>query len=163
MGEQLVRIDGAMRMASRLPVTSLKTYSIKAPVGTHFRPATCEEAGCPNYLNGWKVIVLDETDPIWAMRVEYFRNKLDPRCDRRYREHRDEHNNLVFVFEAGQPCFDFTSHRIRIEREPLYVVRQGDARGNPDPHSVLVHADAADWTDDFGEHQERLATRQAQG
>lgn len=98
-----------------------KTFHVLAPIDPTAPVVPCEEADCGNYLRGFKVIVLDESDPVWQMRVDYFRNKLNPRCDRRYREYRDEHGSLVFEFEAGQQCF--TTHTRR--RDDIYLVRRG--------------------------------------
>ena len=66
-----------------------------------------------------------------------------------------------FTFEAGQTCF--VEHRVPLEREPLYVVRDGDWRGNPRGTAPRIHTRPDDWVDDFAEHQQRLADRFEQG
>ena len=63
----------------------------------------------------------------------------------------------VFVFDAGQPCFQAGQHRAPLEREPLYVVRGGDSRGNP-TRFRRVHASADSWVDDFATNQDHLNT-----
>lgn len=104
-----------------MPAHLMKTFSVINPLPTHFRVGTCEEVGCVAFLRGFQVLILDESHPIWIMRMEYFRNKLTPRCDRKYREYRDEHGTLVFHFEAGQQCFKNGQHRVPLDRAPLYV------------------------------------------
>ncbi|ACU71749.1 hypothetical protein Caci_2840 [Catenulispora acidiphila DSM 44928] len=43
-----------------------------------------------------------------------------------------------------------------MEREPLYLVRGGDWRGNPTGQLPLKHSGPESWVDDFGEHQENI-------
>lgn len=139
------------RAMPAVPTHLMKTFSVINPIDTHFRPATCAEVDCEKYLNGWKVLILDEADPVWIMRMEYMQNKLTPRCDRRYREYRDEHGTLVFEFEAGQEFFDSAQHqhRVGVEREPLYVVRGGDWRANPTGER-RVHTKADFFIEELG-------------
>jgi hypothetical protein len=61
-----------------------------------------------------------------------------------------ENMMVVFTFPAGQQCF--TEHRVPLEREPLYVVRGGDHRGNP-REERRVHPRGSLWVEDM---QERL-------
>lgn len=67
---------------------------------------------------------------------------------------------LILTFSAGQECFG--THTTSLEREPFYVVREGDFRGNP-RQTPTVRRNADDWVDDFATHQDRLATRLEQG
>ena len=41
------------RILPALPVTAMKTYSIDAPMGTHFRAATCVEVECVHQEGKW--------------------------------------------------------------------------------------------------------------
>jgi hypothetical protein len=50
----------------------------------------------------------------------------------------------------------------QVEREPIYVVRNGDWRGNA-TGMRRVHADGRDWVDDFGEHQIKIADQYRRG
>ena len=69
----------------------------------------------------------------------------------------------AFRFEAGQRCFRADEHRARLERPEIYLVRDGDWRGNPRGTEPRRHASAADWVDDFANHQETLANRLKEG
>lgn len=129
-----------------------KTYSIHAPIRTHFRKATCVEVDCPDYLNGWRVRleILNEEQRVWVRQT-----------GRRFTELPVRPGETWLVFEAGQPCFRATEHRARVEREELYVIRDGDTRGNPTGRVDRVSGQT--WNDDFGEHQQRLADLQQKG
>jgi hypothetical protein len=125
-----------------------KTYAVVSPLATHWRPATCAETDCPHYLNGWGVRVENCTpDLLHAARTS----------GRRYREvHVSEHENWL-AFEPGQPCFRAGQHRIQVGRPPLYLVRDGDHRGNPRRTKTRQHLNPQTWVDDFAEHQQALA------
>jgi hypothetical protein len=137
-----------------MPVEAYKTYRIVSPLSTHWRPAQCHEIDCAAYLNGWSV------------RVEGLPPQLlhtAKNSGRRYVEVHVAEGESWLNFEAGQPCFKQSEHRVRLDDRPeLYVVRDGDWRGNPTGR-VRKHANAQDWTDDFGEHQQRLADLRARG
>lgn len=129
-----------------------KTYSIHAPLRTHFRKATCAEVDCPDYLHGWRVRleILNEEQRVWVRQT-----------GRRFTELAVRAGETWLVFEAGQLCFRATEHRARVEREELYVIRDGDTRGNPTGRVDRVSG--TQWNDDFGEHQQRLADLQQKG
>lgn len=145
-------------MSNRLPPEALKTYAINAPLSTHFRPATCAEAGCPAYLHGWRTIV-DTRSDLGQGQAYYIRKELG----HRFTEIRMPTGLTEFTFEPGQRCFKSDSHRIRLERPEIYVVRDGDARGNPRRTAARIHGSAADWQEDFATHQETLANRMKEG
>jgi hypothetical protein len=142
------------RLEPAMPPAAYKTYRIVAPPATHFRPASCAEVSCPDFLKGWQV------------RVEKLSAELlhaAKTSGRRYRElHVAEGENWL-VFEAGQPCFQAGEHRTRLDRPELYVVQDGDHRGNPRRTEARRHANAADWVDDFAEHQSKLGDEQQKG
>jgi hypothetical protein len=125
-----------------------KTYAVVSPLSTHFRKATCAETACPHYLNGWGVRVENCTpDLLHAARTS----------GRRYRElHVAEGENWL-VFEPGQECFRASTHYLREERPPLFLVRDGDHRGNPRRTKTRQHLNPQTWVDDFAEHQQTLA------
>ncbi|MDN5854308.1 MAG: hypothetical protein L0K86_15940 [Actinomycetia bacterium] len=138
---------------SSWPSRLRQTYSILRPPGPGFwRSATCGEAGCGAYLHGWTTTLAADDG-----RGDYIRRH----SGRRFTEDRTPDGMVVFTFAAGQPCFRAGEHQVPIEREPLYVVRGGDARAWTGQRRV--HRDAVDWRDDFGENQQILADRQAQG
>lgn len=153
----------ANRAAPALPAHLMRTFHIINPIETHFRRGTCEEVGCEKYVKGWRVLILDEADPVWIMRMEYMQNKLTPRCDRRYREYRDEHGTRVFEFEAGQEFFDSPSHQHRVgaDRPPLYIVRDGDWRA--DLGNRRVHTSPEFFIEDLHESVDTVLTGKEKG
>lgn len=125
-----------------------KTYSVVSPLSTHFRPATCAEIGCPHYLSGWRVRVEGLTpQDIHAAKTS----------GRKWVEQRVADGETWLVFEAGQPCFRASEHRTRMDRPPLYVVRDGDHRGNPRGTKTRVHHSPDNWLEDFATHQQKIA------
>lgn len=142
MNRPVNRIDPLMS------AQSYKTYQIVAPKSTHFRKATCEEVNCPNFLNGWRT-VLDITN-------EAALNYIRKNSGRKFKEYRNELGQVVFEFEVGQRCFASDKHLTRIEKPELYVVRDGDWRGNPRGTAPRKHKNAQDWQEDFAEHQDKI-------
>lgn len=142
----------------QMPPHAYKTYQVTAPPDTHFRPATCEEVGCLAYQNGWRSVFDERTEQGFAQ-AYYVRKQ----SGRRFDEDRNSNGMTVFDFHPGQTCFRSSYHRVRIDRPELYVVTGGDWRGNPRRVEPYVHRRAADWLEDFGEHQDALATRLARG
>jgi hypothetical protein len=130
-----------------LPPSSYKTYQIAAPISTHWRPASCAEVECPNYLHGWKVRadVLDEKMIHTATH-----------SGRKFVWQRLSELENWLVYEAGQPCFQAAVHRVRVDRPELYIVREGDRRGNP-RSTGPVQLSSVNWVDDFSEHQASIA------
>ncbi len=144
------------RVDSLMPAANYKTYSITAPISTHFRAATCEETNCPNLANGW-ASVIDESTDLGQKQAHYIRKQ----SGRKFIETRNEAGLTRFEFASGQTCF--TPHKVRLERPEIFRVRGGDYRGNPRNTPVVTHKNAEDWRDDFANHQAQLATRLDQG
>jgi len=144
------------RITPNMPVEAYKTYRIVSPQATHFRTATCAEVDCAAYLNGWQSVI-DESTPEGQERAYYIRRQ----SGRGFTEARNG-ALTVFTFEAGQPCFARSEHQVRLDRPELYLVADGDWRGNPTGRQ-RTHQNAADWVDDFGEHQLRLADQIERG
>jgi hypothetical protein len=148
------------RLRPQLPVTAVKSYRLSAPLPTHFGRVTCEQAGCPQYEQGWWSHCDLSTD-LGARQYHYIRNE----SGRRFTEQRSDPEGCPpelagrgltwFWFEAGQKCF--AAHTERNDREARGLVRDGDHRGNPTGFT-REHASLADWQEDFEEHQDRLAT-----
>ena len=130
-----------------------KTYQIVAPTSTHFRPATCREVECRSYMNGWRTTVLPDSP-----QALYIRRS----SGRMFAESRNPDGTVSFTFSAGQTCFRAADHRVSLEREPFYVVRDRDFRGNPRGTSP-VRRNARDWVDDFATHQQAIADTGARG
>jgi hypothetical protein len=128
-----------------------KTYQILTPRGTHYRPGSCAEAECAAHLNGWRTVV-DERTELGQAQGHYVRRE----SGRRFLEETGEDGLTVFTFEAGQRCFA-EAHQVPLGRPELYVVRDGDWRGNPRGTEPYRHAGPDNWVDDFATHQDRLS------
>jgi hypothetical protein len=135
-----------------------KTYSIRSPIGSHYRPATCAEVDCPAHTHGWTTTV-DTDTPLGREQADYIR----ARAGRRFTEERLPGTLVAFRFPAGQRCFAAESHKVSLGRPEIYLVRGGDWRGNPRGDGVRRHVRPDDWIEDFGEHQQNLADRLRQG
>jgi hypothetical protein len=143
-----------------VPVSAMQTYSLIRPAGSAdwWRPASCEDVECAPYLYGWRTSV-DQMTPLGNQQAAYIRRE----SGRTFSEHFDPATGLtVFEFVAGQPCFASGSHRRAVEREPLYVVRGGDHRGNPLARR-RVHDRPEHWTEDFQTNQDRIQTVRSRG
>lgn len=129
-----------------LPASAYQTYHILAPEQSHWRPASCEEVGCLSHRYGWRTRIqgLSPQD-VHAARTS----------GRRYTEVKVEEGETYLVFEPGQRCWKASTHRIRVDRPELYVVRDGDWRGNPTGEARQHTPDG--WVNDFAEHQDRIA------
>lgn len=145
------------RMQPSGPPVAYRTFAYRRPLATHWRPATCAEVDCPPYLHGWMTTV-DERGDKGMAQAYYIRRE----AGRGYREHRDERGLTIFVFAPGQRCFGSDKHRLPIEREPLWIVRDGDWRGNPTGWK-RIHPRGSLWVEEWGEHQDRLRARQQRG
>ncbi len=142
-----------MRIDPAAGAEHFKTYQMIAPVSTHFRTATCKEVECAGYVNGWRTMVEHG-----SAQAQYIRAK----SGRHFTETRNG-DMAVFTFPPGQMCFRAADHRVSLEREPVYIVRGGDHRGNPRGTAPIVHASAENWVDDFATHQDGIARRIERG
>lgn len=125
-----------------LPVTQMVTHAIVAPLATHWRKATCAEVGCLQHHHGWAL----NTAGLSAGQVT-----LAKASGRRYRVEQDAAGADILIFEPGQSCFKASEHRIRLEREEIFVQRPGDWRGNPAAGSKpLIFSGADSWLDSLG-------------
>lgn len=123
-----------------------KTYQLFAPRETHTRPATCEEVSCHHFQSGWKTTVPRGSDDETLIR----------RAGRAFVA-TVEGGMISFTFHAGQPCFRASAHRLPLERDPHFLVRGGDFRGNPLATPTKRHVRPVDWVEDFAEHTARVA------
>lgn len=153
------RASPRLAINAHVPVQAMQTYSLVRPAGSAdwWRPASCEEVACPPHLRGWRTSV-DEATPLGAQQARYIRRE----AGRAFSEHRDAAGLTVFEFAAGQECFAGGTHQRAVEREPLYVVRGGDYRGNP-TRQRRIHDQPAHWVEDFAENQDRIATVRQHG
>lgn len=121
--------------ARPLPVQNLQTFTVDTPPATHWRPASCAEVDCGQYLNGW-VTRLHQGD---AHRIHLVRTS-GRRPARVYHEAAE----IVFVFEAGTPCFQAHTHRVRLDRPELYIVQRGRAFVRTAPDGSRIPRDPRD-------------------
>lgn len=126
----------------------MQTYQVLSPLSTHFRPATCDEVACIHYQTGWRNVV-DERSPLGQAQAHFVRKE----SRRSFTEERGEDGLTTFVFAAGQPCF--TRHRIKLDRQELYLVRGGDKRGNPTGFH-RQHTRPEHWVEDMQTNQDHL-------
>lgn len=141
------------RLPPAMPVQAYKTYTLASPTATHFRPATCEEVACPNFLNGFRTRLDERTEQGMAL-AHYIRKE----SGRRFTEDRDDTGLTVFTFEPGQRCFNSADHKLPLQRPEICIVRGGDWRGNP-TGQVVKHRNLDDWVEDFALHQQDIADR----
>lgn len=127
-----------------------QTFSITSPPDRAVR-AACEQVGCEQWRLGWQSVV-DESTVLGRSQAAYIRQ----RSGRTFREQKTGAGLTVFSFDSGQRCF--AEHRTRPE---IYLVRGGDWRKQTGP--ARTHQRAADWREDFGEHQLRIAEQQQRG
>lgn len=137
------------RLEPQMPAAAYKTYAVSRPAATHWRTVSCQAVECPNHLRGWR-ITIDLSTKVGQEQARYIRDH----SGRKYEKVIQSGTLVTLEFPAGQQCF--TEHRIPLDREPLYLVKGGDYRGNP-LHIATQRRSARSWVDDFGEHQQRLA------
>lgn len=145
------------RIQPAMPIGAYKSYEIRTPRATHWRKATCDEYDCANFLNGW-VTLIDLTSELGKQQDYYIQHQ----SGRSFRIEDTGPGQRRFIFEPGQPCFDQDKHMVPIGRPELYIVRDGDWRGNP-TRRTRTHARGADWVEDFAEHQIRVAEQMNRG
>lgn len=130
-----------------------RTFQIVSPLSTHWRPATCVEVDCAQYLNGWRVRV--EGLPPEMLHTA-------KTAGRKFTElHVAEGENWL-VYEAGQACFRATEHKKLLDRQEIYIARDGDFRGNP-TGQVRKHTRPEFWIEDMQENNSRVADRLQRG
>lgn len=135
------------------PPEAYKTYGMSMPLKTHWRPATCEEAGCEAYQFGW-VSTFDLSTDLGKRQFEFCKDDRS----RSFSIQRPSLNLVKFVYAPGNRCFQSGDHRLPLARPARFYVAGGDFRGNPRGVPAQVHQRPEDWADDFASHQDRLAT-----
>lgn len=147
-----------IRRLVQAPVHTMRTFQIDQPLRTHFRLATCTEVSCPASAHGWKM-GFDLSDPEKRAAARWIRDH----SGRTYTHEligEGQHQRIVFTFAAGQRCFD--KHHVPLEREPFYVVRGGDFRGNPE-RMRRRHGSADSFVDEWANDLDKLHTIHERG
>jgi hypothetical protein len=135
-----------------LPPGAMQTYALTRPKKTHTRIAICKEVDCGNYKYGWKTII-DVGTALGAKQANYIRLHSG-----RHFQFDQSGTVVTFTFQSGQQCF--REHRVRIDREPLYLKFGGDWRQTA---SAPTRMNSADWVDDFATHQQRISDKKQEG
>jgi hypothetical protein len=128
---------------------AFKTYQISAPISSHYRDATCREVECEGWAHGFRS-ALDVSTELGRRQAGY----IEKTAGRRYTKTQTG-TIVTYDFPAGQACFR-TPHKVPLEREPLFLVRGGDYRGNPRGNPTVSRR-ADEWVDDFATHQQGIA------
>jgi hypothetical protein len=148
-------IRGAMPL-QRIPVHSgpenFQTYSMRQPLSTHWRVATCEEVDCQDFLNGF-VTTVDTGTELGQKFYEFITHDKT----RSYSMQRVGDRIIKFVYKPGNTCWKQREHRILIGKPSLFIVTGGDWRGNPRQTPRRTHTRAEDWVEDFAGHQDKIA------
>jgi len=138
------------------PPQAYKTYTMRFPLKTHWRRATCEEVECEQYKFGFATTADVSTE---LGRKQYY-----------YITHDKERSSSMqkigptiskFVFGPGQRCFASAKHRVRIERIPQTLLVPGDFRQRTGTPRIFNRPE--DWVDDFANHQDRINTMRERG
>lgn len=143
------------RIEPAAPATAYQTYELRRIPGVHTRKATCEEVDCLAYLNGW-ITKVDLGTDLGRRQLEYIKKQ----SGRRYRDVTASAGLVELMFEPGQQCF--AQHQKPVERDPLYIVRGGDHRGNP-TGLHRQHTRGQDWVEDMTEHLDKVQQDKQRG
>jgi len=161
-----------------VPQSAMMTYGIVRPPD-HYRPASCAEVDCDAHAHGWVSTMLAGSDDLAFITGRVCRGDVDGHR-RHYTAEPVEGGFVRLTFPAGQECFATRSHRVPVERPPIFLVRPGDARSNPvdplgrrygDPlHSVRlarsrgrIHTRPEDWVEDSAETLDRVRSVREKG
>lgn len=129
-----------IRKLVNVPAHLMRTFQIDQPLDSHYRRATCAEVECSAQANGW-IMGFDLDDRDKAASARWIRDHSGRTFTAALAGRK-----LTLTFAAGQTCF--AKHRVPLEREPFYVVRGGDFRGNPTRYRYR-HANADDFVDQW--------------
>lgn len=106
------------RITPKIPAEKMTSFEIAAPLSTHWRRASCAEVICPDYHNGWttpvEALLPGERTRLKAMGFLFVEV---PGSD-----------GPVLMFEQGQRCMGASRHRVRADREEIFLQRAGDWR-----------------------------------
>lgn len=141
------------RLASDLGPEHMKSYSVTAPIKTHWRPATCAEYECDEYLYGFR-LTIDTSSQLGQAQYDYITHDKT----RKFSMQKIGENQYVFLYQPGQEGMGRAhgDHRVAVGRPPILVVTGGDFRGNPRGTPPRIHKRADDFIDEFANNQIRL-------
>lgn len=146
-----------MRIVPQIGAENYKTYQMLVPLQTHWKVVSCETVQCPQAIRGWASMI-DESTDLGIQQAGYIRKS----SGRKFTESRTPEGLTRFEFSGGQECF--ATHRVRNQDvQEIFLVRDGDWRGNPRGTQAYRHTHADYWVEDFAEHQQNIADRIGQG
>lgn len=134
----------AFRLQPQGPAGAYQTFSLRSRPDQAVR-TVCEQVACEAWRTGWESAIDERTD-LGKAQAAYIRQQ----SGRTFRELKTEAGLTVFRFDSGQRCF--ADHKTRPE---LYLVRDGDHRGNPTGRH-RVHTRAQDWVENAQEELGRF-------
>lgn len=148
------------RILPNLPPEYYKSYSLRQPLRTHFRPATCYEFECDEFVYGF-VLTMDLSTELGQRQLYYVQHDKSRKCHLQ----RVDLQIMKAVYGPGNDCFEpkRSQHRVPIGRPPFLLVAEGDWRGNPRGTPVRRHRNVEDWVDDFANHQQALSDAYQKG
>lgn len=138
------------RIQPQGPPGAYKTYQIVSPLNTHARPASCAEVECGPYLRGWTTHVPPGATDLADLILSGTHGRHFTEITENPAEGRS------FLFGPGQMCFAAETHQVSLERPAFFRVKGGDWRR--DEGVIRKHVNAADWVEDFAEHQDKVAS-----
>lgn len=144
-------MSSPFRLPAQGPVQAYQTFTVRSRPDRTIK-TVCEDVACEAWRKGWESAIDERTD-LGQAQAAYIRTQ----SGRTFRELRTEAGLTVFRFEAGQRCF--ADHQTRPE---LYLVRDGDFRGNPTGRQ-RQHARAADWVEHMQEEFGRFSEDRRRG
>ena len=143
-----------IRRLVNVPAHLMKTFQIDQPLDTHYRRATCKEVDCTAMARGW-IMGFDLNDPQKVASARWIRDHSGRTFTASIAAGR-----LTLTFAAGQTCF--AKHRVPLEREPFYIVRNGDFRGNP-RRERYQHTSGESFVDQWDHDLSKVNTARERG
>lgn len=142
------------RIHPRLGPEFYQSYTMSMPLSTHWRKVTCEQYECDDYKYGF-VLDVDTSTELGQKQFHYVTHDKS----RRYSMQRPGLNSFKFVYPPGNAGFAGPQHDhyLPIGREPIFLVKGGDWRGNPRGTPTRVHTEVGHWIEDCALNQQFLA------
>src|SRR5882762_5205038 len=146
------------RQMVKLPAKDRQTFIYSAPIATHYRTVTCQEAAqwgeCKHYTEGFVLPLTPDKDValiVSQLNAAHYKFSL---CDTPLGF---PPGTQTFFFPAEQQCLESRGnpHKIPLDRPPKLAVVRGDFR-EYDRTTLERYSNAGDWVDKFRNHQDSL-------
>lgn len=132
-----------------------QTFALLRPRGSHFRPATCQEFECDEFIEGF-VFSCDTSTDLGQRQFHYITHDKS----RSYSMQRVGQYLFKFVYGPGNDGFAH-EHVLPLHRPPKAIVFGGDWRAQTS--EARVHTSVENWTDEHWNHNDKLATIRQRG